>query len=302
MLKLNRILVIIEPGADSQPALDRARRLAKYADAELELFISDYSTYLEDGYYFDPVRARELRREHGEKHLAALEQLAAPLRENGLEVSCATAWGNPPYEEVIRRVGELKPDLVVKSTRHHERLARLLLSNDDWELIRYCPAPLLLVKDRDWVDQPRFLVAVDPEHSHDKPAALDHKLVRAAAELARVSGGSVHLYHSTHLPPLSGMYPIESDYQVDTAKVNDLGAQHGVPADHCYVSDVEITRSLPELTNLIQASVVLMGAISRSRLDRMLIGNTAEKVLDRLECDVLVIKPDESKAHEKLLL
>ncbi len=302
MLELNKILVIIEPGADKQPALDRARQLARFADAELELFISDYSTYLEDGYYFDPVRARELRREHGEKNLEALEKLADPLRENGLEVSCATAWGNPPYEEIVRRVDELKPDLVVKSTRQHERLARLLLANDDWELIRYCPAPLLLVKDREWSGQPGFVAAVDPEHSHDKPAALDHKLVRAAATLARVSGGSVHLYHSTHLPPLSGMYPIESDYQVDTAKVKDLGAQHNVPEEHCYVSDVEITRSLPELTTLIQASVVVMGAVSWSRLDRMLIGNTAERVLDKLECDVLIIKPDDVKAHEKVLL
>jgi universal stress protein E len=37
---------------------------------------------------------------------------------------------------------------------------------------------------------------------------------------------------------------------------------------------------------------VVIGAVSRSRLDRVLIGNTAERVLDKLECDVLVVKPD----------
>ena len=302
MFELNQILVVIEAGAESQPALERAMQLAKYAAADLELFIADYSTYLEDGYYFDPVRARELRREHGEKNLKSLEELAGPLRDNGLEVSCATAWGNPPYEEIIRRVDELKPDLVIKSTRHHERLARLLITNEDWELIRYCPAPLLLVKDQEWSAEPKFVAAVDPEHSHDKPAALDHKLIRVAGKLAEVSDGSVHLYHSTHLPPLSGMYPIESDYQVDSDKIKDLGAQHNVPEDHCYVSDADIAHSLPELTTLLKASTVIMGAVSRSRLDRMLIGNTAEKVLDKLECDVLVVKPDEAKAHEKVLL
>ncbi|MBT8145810.1 MAG: universal stress protein [Gammaproteobacteria bacterium] len=302
MFELNQILVIVEAGAEKQPALERAKQLAKYAEADLELFIADYSTYLEDGYYFDPVRARELRREHGEKNLAALEELAEPLRENGLEVSCATAWGNPTYEEIVRRVDELKPDLVIKSTRHHERLARLMLANEDWELIRYCAVPLLLAKDQDWGSQPKFVAAVDPEHSHDKPASLDHKLIRVAGKLAAVSDGSVHLYHSTHLPPLSGMYPIESDYQVDSSKIKDLGAQHNVPEDHCYVSDADINHSLPELTTLLQASVVVMGAVSRSRLDRMLIGNTAEKVLDKLECDVLVVKPDEAKTHDKVLL
>ena len=185
MLELNRILVVIEAGAgNQQPALDRAKQLAKFAEAELELFIADFSTYLEDGYYFDPVRAKELRQEHGEKNLAFLEQLAEPLRKNGLEVSCATAWGNPPFEEVVRRVDELKPDLVIKGTRRHEKLARLFLSNEDWELIRYCPCPLLLVKDKAWSHPPSFLVAVDPEHSHDKPAALDHRLISAAGSLA----------------------------------------------------------------------------------------------------------------------
>jgi len=302
MFELNRILVVIEPEAESQPALERARQLARFAEAELELFIADYSTYLEDGYYFDPVRARELRLEHGKNNLKSLEELAQPLRENGLEVSCATAWGNPTYEEIIRRVDELKPDLVIKSTRHHERLARLLLSNEDWELIRYCPAPLLLVKDQVWTDQPRFVVSVDPEHSHDKPASLDHKLIRVANTLAQVSNGSVHLYHSTHLPPLSGLYPIESDLKVDSRKIKDLGAQHNVPEDRCYVSDSDISKSLPELVTLVQASAVVMGAVSRSRLDRMLVGNTAEKVLDRLECDVLIVKPDDIKPHEKVLL
>jgi nucleotide-binding universal stress UspA family protein len=35
-----------------------------------------------------------------------------------------------------------------------------------------------------------------------------------------------------------------------------------------------------------------MGAISRSRLTDAFIGNTAEKVLDYLESDVLIIKRD----------
>jgi universal stress protein E len=34
-----------------------------------------------------------------------------------------------------------------------------------------------------------------------------------------------------------------------------------------------------------------MGAVSRSRLRSVFIGSTAEKVLDRLPCDVLIVKP-----------
>ena len=157
MLELDRILVIIEPGEESQPALEKAVQLAKYADSELELMISDYNAYLEDGYYFDPVQAQKMRYEHGETHIAEMEALAEPLRKQGLTITVTTAWGNPPYEEVVRRVNETKPSIVIKSTRHHNKLARLVLSNEDWELIRYCSAPLLLVKTHLW-ETSRFLL------------------------------------------------------------------------------------------------------------------------------------------------
>lgn len=39
-------------------------------------------------------------------------------------------------------------------------------------------------------------------------------------------------------------------------------------------------------------NLLVMGAISRSRLDRALIGHTAERLLDECPCDILVIKPD----------
>jgi universal stress protein E len=34
-----------------------------------------------------------------------------------------------------------------------------------------------------------------------------------------------------------------------------------------------------------------MGAVSRSGLKRFFIGNTAERVLDLLTCDILIVKP-----------
>jgi universal stress protein E len=41
----------------------------------------------------------------------------------------------------------------------------------------------------------------------------------------------------------------------------------------------------------MRASLVVMGAISRSGLKRIFIGNTAEQVLDSLRCDLLIVKP-----------
>jgi universal stress protein E len=302
MLELSRILVIIEPDEESLPALEKAVQLAKYADSELELMISDYNAYLEDGYYFDPVQAQKMRYEHGEHHIAEMEKLADPLREQGLTVSVSTAWGNPPYEEVVKRVEETKPSLVIKSTRHHNKLARVMLSNEDWELIRYCSAPLLLVKSHLWENSPVFIASVDPDHANDKPAALDKKIISTAQALASISGGDVQLFHSAWLPPLSGVYPVEPNEEEESKKLGELAKRNDICESATHWSGKDVLHALPEKVTELNASAVIMGAVSRSRLDRVLIGNTAEKILDRLECDVLVVKPDDMPPPAKVLL
>jgi nucleotide-binding universal stress UspA family protein len=49
--------------------------------------------------------------------------------------------------------------------------------------------------------------------------------------------------------------------------------------------------AIPDLAREIGCTILVMGAISRSGLKRVFIGNTAERVLDEVGCDVLVVKP-----------
>jgi universal stress protein E len=50
---------------------------------------------------------------------------------------------------------------------------------------------------------------------------------------------------------------------------------------------------LPALAEELNAGVVIMGAVARSRLARAIIGSTAERTLDRFSCDIVIVKPDE---------
>ncbi|MEQ8954750.1 MAG: universal stress protein, partial [Gammaproteobacteria bacterium] len=230
------------------------------------------------------------------------EELAKPLRESGIEVSVTVAWGNPPISEVIKRTRESKPALVIKAVSHHARLSNLILGNDDWEAIRYCEAPLLLVKSGKWEDRPNFIASVDPAHVHDKPASLDNKIIACANSLASAFEGGLYAFHSAWMPPLSGMYPVTTDARVEEATLAEFARSHDIDAAQCLWSDENITESLPKLCQALSASAVVMGAVSRSRLDRILIGNTAEKLIDKLDCDILVVKPDEMPELNKILI
>jgi universal stress protein E len=292
MLDLKKILVIIEPEQDAQQALDKAIRLARVTGASLELLICDHSTYLEDGYYFDPPQAAKLREEHIERNRQLLEDMALVIRQQGFSVSVDALWGNPAYRRIIDKVLESEPDLVVQGSRHHEKISRLLLSHQDWQLLRYSPCPLLLVKDEPWGDHPVFVVAVDPTHANDKPAELDQQLTAAGKTLAAATGGSVHLYHSCYQPPVSGIYPVKTDINLYKEKTAGLLAAFNIPDSNLHIEEDEVQQSLPALLKKLDARVLIMGAISRSALDRFFVGNTAEKLLDRVNQDVLVLKPE----------
>lgn len=292
MATLNRLLVIIEPGQDEQPALDKALLIAQQGDAELELVICDHSPYLDDGRFFDPPRAAELRSEHIEGHRRRLEEIAGVVREQGFHVRVDALWGHPPYETIIDKVLESEPDLLLQTTQPHERIARLFLRHQDWQLLRYCPCPLLLVREHPWHEEPVFVASVDPAHVHDESGELDDRLVRAGRKLAEHCSGRLYLFHSCYQPPVSGIYPVSVDPRDCRGEATELLERHGLPEEALHASDEEISRSLPAMLGEVSADVVIMGGISRSRLERLLVGNTAERVLDRLEQDVLVIKPE----------
>ena len=292
MIAVKKLLVVIDPEQDSQLALDKALKIARPTGAELELLICDHNSYLEDGYYFDPPQAMKLRAEHTEKNRLMLEEMAVVIRAQGFTVSVDALWGNPPWEKIISKVVESKPDMLIQSTRHHEIMARLLLSHQDWQLIRHCPCPLLLVKDQSWHRPPIFVAAVDPTHANDKPASLDHLLLAAGKYLVEAVKGELHLFHSFYKPPVAGIYPIELDEGYFREQAAELLQTFAVPEQSLHLSATDIQTSLPQLMADIGGDVVIMGVISRSRLTRLFIGNTAEKLLDRLSQDVLVIKPE----------
>ena len=56
----------------------------------------------------------------------------------------------------------------------------------------------------------------------------------------------------------------------------------------------------PQLAADVEADVVVMGAVSRNRWKRLFIGATAERTLEHLPCDLLIVKPDWFKTPVKM--
>ncbi len=305
--QMRRILVAIRDVSHApKNELRKAAALARAAHASIELF---HAVEAPDpgASWPESLTAAVMQQQRlaiAAKRQHRLEQFARDPSLRGLTVTCTVSWDHPPHEAIIRRAHAGRADLVIAATHHHGLRARLLLRNTDWELIRYCPVPLLLVKSRRPYQRPVVLVAVDPFHAHARPADLDARLLDAGASYARWLRGSLHVFHA-YLPlvslapvpvgaaPLIAMPPEaeEAHGEQIARSIGQLAARAGVPPARRHLLIGDVATELAAVTRRARVSLVVMGAVSRSALARLFIGNTAERVLERVGCDVLIVKP-----------
>lgn len=305
--KMRHILVAIE---DLRHApineLRKVALLAKAAGAHIELFhaISDFG-FVPRSAGVSPRKVWDPKTAIAAERCRRLRQIARTTALQGLDVKCTVVWDEPAYEAIIRRVLDTETDLLVCATRRHRFGARLWSQGTDWELIRHCPAPLLLVKSRRRYQDGAILAAVDPFHAHAKPANLDAQLLGMGREFARLTSGELHIFHA-YMPlvpivsmPIITAAPLfvlppgaEEAHGSRVARaIDELAAPLGISAARRHVVMGDVPGELSALAKRVRPALVVMGAVSRSAITRALIGSTAERVLDGLPCDVLVVKP-----------
>ncbi|UAW99317.1 universal stress protein [Halopseudomonas nanhaiensis] len=303
-MDFQHILVVIDPTTpeEAQPSLIRAEELGMlYPQAAVTLFICDYNSALDGGRLFATPGLEKARTSLIDSHLRYLDKLAAPMRERGITVKTRAVWGKRLDRNILHAVSETGADLVLKTTHHHNPIKRLLLTNTDWQLIRHCEAPLWLVKRADRSIK-AICAGVDPLHEADKPAALDRKLVAVAQALGATTQAQVHTAHCYSPLPRTLVYDasVIADYDGYAEEVRkrhasafeEFGSKLDLPAERRHLLQGYAEEVIPEFVEEQHIDLLVMGAVSRSRLDAALVGHTAERLLDDVPCDVLVVKPD----------
>lgn len=296
-----KILVAIKE-LRATPFLDKAAHVALASSAELLMF-HDLATPVFVDALGAGVNPRAALRDGRRTALARLEALAAPWRARGLKVSTCAEWDFPPHEAIVREALRADANLIVVQARGRHRLPALL-GYTDWRLLRDSPIPILLVKNFKAYRRPRVLAAVDPVHSFSKPTDLDSIILREAEMLARSFGTAPHVMHSYMRPPALAIQDVAAvvietiDKQVrdDARKAfADLLRDTSVAPSRRHLVEANPVDAIVRTQREIGAAIVVMGAVSRRGLKRVFIGNTAERLLDELTCDLLVVKPAKFK-------
>ncbi len=280
MKTIYSILVIIEPKHDNNSVLTRAKEFAKVMGGSLHLIVCKESKTSKD--------------------IELLNNLINTLHEQGFNATSEIAWGRSYHQTIVTIQKAQNSAIVIKSHLPDSALKRVLLTPEDWKLLRTCPCPILIVNDNhSWADRP-VLAAVDlgnPEKNH---IILHNTLVKIANILTKITKGSLHLVSVYPSPIFSEIHP-DSHVPGMTPEIREIYTTAcetyekqyaALTKENIHLSAGAADIIIPQVAKDIDAAVCVIGTVARTGLSGVLIGNTAEAILDDLTCDILVIKPE----------
>jgi universal stress protein E len=305
MYPINRILIAVKDvHAKKCPAVAKGGQLAKALGAKVCLFHAISEPVYMEVENLENQTLSELEQRRSTIYQVQLERMARRLRRHGITVTTAVEWDFPTYEAVVRGASKFRADLIVAECYRATHSAPWFMHFTDWELLRRSEKPVLLIKNARTYRRSPVLAAIDPDHACSKPANLDDEIVRYARTVASALRKPLHAVHAYN-PLLLGMTPEDlckpraiHDAQKKAAKkaraaVELLLNRMEMPQSRRHVIDGFTVDVIQHIAERIEPQILVMGAVSRSGLRRLLIGNTAEQILDRTTCDVLIVKPSQ---------
>jgi len=242
-----------------------------------------------------------------------LKDIIETIEKTGIQVKSRVLWGKP-FIEIIRQVLENNHDLVMISPQKKPKLKEMLFGSRTMHLLRKCPCPVWVIIPSQPKKYARILAAVDAAPLDEKSASLNIRIMELATSLAHMEKSEIHIVHcwepyfNKTVRSRTLITGEETDKLVREARntnkrrINELvgkfdleGLTHKV-----HILEGEAEELIPSMVSKKKIELVVMGTVSRTGVAGFFIGNTAEKILNKLDCSVLAIKPEGFQTPVKL--
>lgn len=304
--KFNNVLVVTDFSPPSEAAFQQAVWLARKTGASITLahvLQARHSSPSEAGPKMDLFL--ELLVNAGESledfEKAAIREADAKLRRladriaDSIEVPTSVYVGEP-YAEITYAVQREGYDLVVSGSRGLGQCEQFLVGSTAKRLIRKCPASVWIVKS-DHVGQPKVVLAAT-DFSKVSRKAVSQGLV--IAQHANAEFHLLHVVNSKDVPedvvskiPKGNLLQQEINQEV-SERMDEFIASLAVDRASIQVHQSwgKPWQEIRRAAKFQAADLVVIGTVGRSGVQGLLLGNTAEKILDTCNCSILTVKPD----------
>jgi nucleotide-binding universal stress UspA family protein len=229
-----------------------------------------------------------------------MEAMLKPLPTQGLDISFKIASGTP-FLEITREVIDKNHDLLIITPEGKGEFKDMLFGTTIMHLMRKCPCPVWSIKPAGEAAFKRILAAVDPDPTHEENYQLNKMILEMASSLAKMQRSELHIVHTWDFHIRSVMIPRKAVDEMEAevrsmhnSWYDELVKKYvpGLPESQIHLIKGEAGIHIPRFSREKQIDLIVMGTVCRTGIPGLIIGNTAEKILYRVDCSVLAVKPE----------
>ncbi len=299
MLSLNHILAIVDFRQDKHFALPRAIELAHLFGSRVSVVANIHDSYTELLSLYTNLDVDQIKKDSIKQAKQKLQSFVDQLPTKGLNVEIQVTWNPSLHRGLTEFINQGDFDLVVKTTRKHNLVERILFTPTDWHLLRDTSSNLLFVQTQTFHPRSSILGAInindDAAHKN-----LNVEIIKSAVELSEKLGCEVNLFNAFPWPAINLQrfnhlfddqdlfLKVKAEHKKEVARLVDSVAD--INGKVVIGEGLEPEDGIPEIAKSTQSQILILGTVRRKGVEGMLIGNTAEKILDQINCEVLALK------------
>jgi len=291
---MRELLVIADQNNNNNPAFIHALEVAKNTGAKIEFVGFVHAAGVDSSEILSQSEKRKVHHKFIDDKLAQIESFLAELDLEGVRVNADVVWERSFERWVSARCAQKSFDMIFKTGHRSESTTHV---PSDWQLMRHCPDPVMIVGDKPWKEGGKILAALDLASNKDEALKLNEEILRYSFILAKATNSEVHACYSISMPAAlaeldffdSEGYEKKMKESIDPiiAKLIEDG---GLNKNTLHLLSGKPAKEILRISEKMDADVVVMGNKTKVSLRGRMLGNTAKNVLHDVKADVVVVK------------
>lgn len=308
MFEVNRILLVSQNPAEEQSLFDWSLALAKRKQASIKCLRVLPAMNSSVSILLDESSIGDLVKKQTQYAFESMQDWSNQAGEQGVVLETQVEFGKLFYK-TVQQVLIDQVDLVVKQTDEDvKNLAHHVFGSQDMHLLRKCPCPLLLHKQGSPVTLNKVMASIDVDIESEslQVEPLNQVILSVAQDMAQADNAFLHIAHAWQADAENLVRYWNSDLSdEDMLRFSEkIRQQHlsalefeiravrdAMPDVQVHAAKGDAKEVIPSLVSNHGIDLLVMGTIGRIGLPGLVIGNTAESILEQVECSVLAIKP-----------
>lgn len=258
------LLIVIDPSQSNHPALERALLLANHSLGDAAVKMVFLVTPFQQPLQMSPTTlctSEWLK-----------ENIHDRLVDTKVEYSVIMGWGKSSNDIIIKTGEELGATLTIAP--YYDQSTGRIFSDEKWKLVREATNPILITSRSHSEYSHRLLCAVKYQDSdyHER----NERIIDVATKFSKLFGLELHAVNA---------YSDSMEFP-DRAKI---ASTSGISNENIHIKLGEPHDVICDVAQDIQADLTVIASHQAKGLKGALRGNMIEKIIQRLDRDILMI-------------